>query len=76
MEVLVADSPGRAGRPAFLERVNQNLRVPVSFQSIPGSTISEQRHELICGAGSTTISETPKPLPIALLELHPSMLKD
>jgi predicted nicotinamide N-methyase len=76
MDVLVADSPGRPGRPVFLDRVNQSLKVPVAFTTIPGSTITEARHDLICGVGSTTISETPKPLPIALLELHPAMLKE
>lgn len=76
MAVMVADSPGRAGRPAFLERLKLSLIHPgPSFVSIEGSTITDERHELICGEGSSTISDAPKPLPIALLELHSAMLK-
>lgn len=76
MEVMLADSPGRAGRPAFLEHLNPCLIQPVTgFVSIKGTTITDERHDLICGKGSTTISDTPKPLPIALLELHPAMVR-
>jgi predicted nicotinamide N-methyase len=69
--VLVGDSPGRAGRPVFLEEL-QNLGVQGEFVSVKGRTCSGDRHELICGKGSTSVSEKPRALMIAILDLDPA----
>ena len=81
ISVVVADSPGRAGRPAFLETLRPFLHPEetskaedVDFVTVVGSTVTGKRNDLICGRGSTSVSATEKPLPIALLELDPSML--
>ena len=47
----------------------------VDFQETIGKTCSGPRHDLICGEGSTSVSETPKELSVALLDLKPSMLR-
>jgi predicted nicotinamide N-methyase len=69
--VLIGDSPGRAGRPAFLKEL-QALGVPAAvFTDVPGWTVTGERHDLICGPGSTSVSAAPQPLRVALLELDP-----
>lgn len=74
--VIVGDSPGRPGRPAFLETLRQlGVDEGVDFVETIGKTCSGPRHDLICGKGSTSVSETPKELSVALLDLKPSMLK-
>ena len=68
--VVVGDSPGRAGRPAFLKTL-QELGIDAEFRDATGKTCDGPRHELICGPGSTSVSETPKELPVAILDLVP-----
>lgn len=68
--VLIGDSPGRAGRPAFVQEL-QRLGVTAVFRDTAGSTVTGERHALICGPGSTSVSPTPRPLRVALLELDP-----
>jgi predicted nicotinamide N-methyase len=69
--VLVGDSPGRAGRPAFLKTLRE-LGFDVEFQEASGRTCNGPRHELICGPGSTSVSDEPKELPVAILDIIPS----
>jgi predicted nicotinamide N-methyase len=71
MKVLIGDSPGRAGRGAFLQEL-ENLGVAADFRSVSGWTITHPRHELICGENSLSISKVPQHLDIAMLELDPS----
>jgi predicted nicotinamide N-methyase len=71
MKVLIGDSPGRGGRNAFLEEL-ENLGVAANFCSVSGWTITNPRHELICGEKSLSISKAPQHLDIAMLELDPS----
>ena len=69
--VLVGDSPGRAGRLAFLQELAK-LGVQGEFVSVKGWTCSGDRHELICGKGSMSVSEKPRELMIAILDLDPA----
>ena len=72
----MGDSPGRAGRPAFLKTLHElGIDESVDFEETIGKTCSGPRHDLICGKGSTSVSETPQELSVALLDLKPSMLK-
>jgi hypothetical protein len=68
--VIICDSPGRAGRPAFLEELKR-LGVRGTFQDKMGQTCNGPRHDLICGKTSTSVSDLPKPLEIALMDLDP-----
>ncbi|GAX25060.1 hypothetical protein FisN_10Lh255 [Fistulifera solaris] len=68
--VLVGDSPGRAGRPAFLEELRR-LGVEASFVDTLGSTVKGERNDLICGPGSLTVSTVPKELIVAVMDLLP-----
>ncbi|GMH80820.1 hypothetical protein TrST_g10634 [Triparma strigata] len=56
--VIVGDSPGRMGRPAFLERLEE-LReggMPeVVFREVEGRTVEGYRDEMICGKGSGSV---------------------
>lgn len=68
--VLVGDSPGRAGRPAFLEELRV-LGVEASFVDTLGSTVKGERNDLICGPNSPTVSNVPKDLIVAVMDLDP-----
>ena len=68
--VLVGDSPGRAGRPAFLKELGQ-LGVQASFVDTLGSTVKGERNDLICGPDSPTVSTEPKGLMVAVMDLDP-----
>ena len=68
--VVVGDSPGRAGRPAFLEELG-NLGVKhAAFVDTIGRTCSGPRHELICGKGSTSVTDSPEALSVAIMDLQ------
>lgn len=69
--VLVGDSPGRAGRPAFLEELHK-LGVKGEFVAVTGRTCSGERHDLICGKGSKSVSDEPKEMQVDLLDLNPA----
>ena len=73
-QVIVGDSPGRAGRPAFLETLKE-LGIRGEFQDATGKTCSGPRHDLICGKGSTSVSETPQNLQVAIMHLLPESLE-
>jgi predicted nicotinamide N-methyase len=74
--VIVGDSPGRPGRPAFLDTLRSlGVSEQASFVETIGRTCSGSRHDLICGKGSTSVSQTPQDLSVALMDLSPSMLK-
>lgn len=71
--VLVGDSPGRAGRPAFLAELRRLLgddNQQIDFVDAVGTTCSGPRHDLICGKGSTSVSDEPKMLEVAVLDLQ------
>jgi hypothetical protein len=69
--------PGRAGRPVFLQTLRDLGVVEGEFQDVVGRTCSGPRHDLICGKGSTSISEnvSPQELPVAILFLEPDSLR-
>jgi len=68
--VIVGDSPGRAGRPAFLATLAEALPDVggVEFFQVGGQTVTGDRHDLICGAGSVSVSKEPEVLSIALMD--------
>ena len=70
--VLVGDSPGRAGRPAFLAELRSLLGdETIDFEDAMGTTCSGPRHELICGKNSASISEgKPKMLQVGILDIQ------
>ena len=73
--VVIGCSPGRPGRPAFLEELKKLVPgIDTDFVDSEGTTCSGPRHELICGEGSTSISEKPKMLLVALMDLEPSAI--
>ena len=73
--VLVGDSPGRPGRPAFLQTLWElGVDRSVAFENAVGKTCTGPRHDLICGEGSTSVSPTPEELSVALIDLRPSVL--
>ncbi len=73
--VIVGDSPGRPGRPAFLKTLKDlGVSEQAIFVQTVGRTCSGPRHDLICGKGSTSVSEAPQELPVAIMDLKPSML--
>lgn len=69
--VIVGDSPGRPGRPEFLNTLKSLGVEGAAFQEMVGFTCLGPRHELICGKGSTSVSEQTTELPIAILDLKP-----
>ena len=74
--VVIGCSPGRPGRPAFLEelqRLNSNMK-DVNFVDVEGTTCTGERNSLICGKGSTSISDEPEVLLVALMDLTPDCL--
>ena len=73
--VLIGDSPGRAGRPAFLAELQRlGIRGNPRFVESPGWTVMGHRHELICGKTSKTVSQDrPQQLMVALMELDPKI---
>ena len=74
--VVIGCSPGRPGRPAFLEelrRLNPSLK-DVNFADVEGTTCTGERNSLICGEGSTSISDEPEVLLVALMDLAPDCL--
>lgn len=72
--VIVGDSPGRPGRPAFLKTLKELGVEGVEFVDTIGRTCTGPRHDLICGEGSTSVSETPKDLSVAIMDLRPEHL--
>lgn len=70
--VLVGDSPGRAGRPAFLDELNTNSTIDATFVDTVGQTCSGPRHDLICGKSSPSVSATPQDLAVAIMDLDPA----
>ena len=71
--VLVGDSPGRPGRKAFLEELERQGVGNAAFKDTVGYTCSGARNELICGKDSTSVSDTPQKLMVALMELDPTI---
>ncbi|GKZ01248.1 hypothetical protein MPSEU_001075800 [Mayamaea pseudoterrestris] len=69
--VVIGDSPGRPGRPAFLKELQELGLKDASFQDVTGWTVTGARHELICGRTSTTRSERERELVVAVMHLDP-----
>ena len=69
--VIVGDSPGRPGRPAFLQRLAELGLENACFEDITGWSVTGDRHELICGATSTTRSDRERELVVAVMHLRP-----
>ena len=69
--VLVGDSPGRPGRQAFLDELKRLGVTNAAFVDTIGYTVSGPRHELICGKNSTSVSDTPQEMKVAVMELDP-----
>ena len=74
-QVIVGDSPGRPGRPAFLKTLHQLGVVGAKFTDVVGRTCTGPRNELICGKGSTSVSDKPQELSVAIMDLNPNMLR-
>ena len=74
--VIIGDSPGRPGRPAFLKELKRlGVSGPtVQFYEKMGRTCSGERHDLICGKGSTSVTEIPQDLEVAIMELDPNVV--
>ena len=72
--VIVGDSPGRPGRPAFLKTLQEELggSQNATFVDHIGKTCTGPRHDLICSKESTSVSETPQDLSVAIMDLHPN----
>jgi len=70
--VLVGDSPGRPGRQAFLEELKRLGVQDFAFVDTIGFTCSGPRHELICGKGSTSVSNNPQGMKVAVMQLDPN----
>jgi len=73
--VVIGCSPGRPGRPAFIEELQRLLEKDVNFVNVEGTTCIGERNSLICGEGSTSISKEPQALQVALLDLTPDCLE-
>jgi predicted nicotinamide N-methyase len=69
-QVILGDNPGRPGRPTFLQTLNE-LGIHKDFQDAVGKTCSGRRHDLNCGKGSTSVSEVPKELQVAIMHIQP-----
>lgn len=69
--LIVGDSPGRPGRPAFLEELDK-LGVVGEFVQVTGRTCCGERHDLICGDKSKSVSESPKEMTVDILDLDPT----
>lgn len=71
--VVVGCSPGRPGRPAFVEELRRLLGDEwgddVGFADVDGTTCTGERDPLICGEGSSSISDEPETLVVALMDL-------
>jgi len=75
-KVIVGDSPGRAGRPMFLQTLQELGVNGQVFQEAVGRTCSGPRHDLICGKGSTSVSETPQEMSVGIMcLLEPKILQ-
>jgi predicted nicotinamide N-methyase len=74
--VLIGDSPGRPGRPAFLSELHTLGLNDATFTDRVGTTVTGARHELICGKTSRTVTPQPEDLIVAVMELHPSDYPD
>jgi hypothetical protein len=73
--VLIGDSPGRPGRPAFLAALQEELGLQnLDFVNVTGQTVTGPRNELICGKTSQTVSTRPQALTVAVLDLDPNNL--
>lgn len=73
--VVIGCSPGRPGRPAFLEELREIVPgIQADFVDAEGTTCSGERHNLICGEGSTSVSAQPKLLMVKVMDLCPSCL--
>ena len=73
--IVIGCSPGRPGRPAFIEELQRLSSKDVNFVDVEGTTCTGERNSLICGEGSTSVSKEPQTLQIALLDLTPDCLK-
>lgn len=73
--VVIGCSPGRPGRPAFIEELQKLSSKDVNFVDVEGTTCTGERNSLICGEGSTSISKKPQALQVALLDLTPDCLE-
>ena len=73
--VVIGCSPGRPGRPAFIEELQRLISKDVNFVDVEGTTCTGERNSLICGEGSTSISKEPQALQVALLDLTPDCLE-
>ena len=68
-KVLIGDSPGRAGRTSFLQTLKELGVKNAKFQDTIGTTVTGERHNLICSPTSTAVSQQPQELTVAIMEL-------
>jgi len=78
IRVIIADSPGRPGRPAFLEELKTLGLGKYKFEKTWGYKCQGHRHDLICGKGSTSVAENKNNreevelLEVAIMDLKPA----
>ena len=79
--VIIGCGPRRPGRPAFLEELRRLLPPPkgkegeiLKFKEATGMTCSGPRHDLICGRESEEISDVPRDIKVAIMDLDPRTL--
>jgi predicted nicotinamide N-methyase len=74
--VIVGDSPGRPGRPDFVQELHRLLGVPLTipWSTVMGQKVTGPRHNLICGPQSTSVAllHSSEPIPIDILHLEGS----
>ena len=58
---------------AAFQRLNSNMKY-VNFVDVEGTTCTGERNSLICGEGSTSISDEPEMLLVAIMDLTPDCL--
>lgn len=73
--VIIGCSPGRPGRPAFLDELKRIVPgIDAEFKDAEGTNCSGPRHDLICGEGSASVSDEPQMLLVPLMDLDPSCM--
>jgi predicted nicotinamide N-methyase len=71
---IVGDSPGRPGRIPFLNELKRIApEIEAEFVTTLGLSCLGQRHDLICGKDSQSITiDKPRPLTVSILDLRPT----
>lgn len=55
--IIIGDSPGRQGRPGFIEELERLMCREVMFDNVKGRKVGGYRNELICGESSESVGD-------------------